>query len=133
MGLRRFAVINRLHHGKDLCLWNMEQQRRQLAAEVREAHQWLGHMEGLLDRYADALAHVCYFCSEVFSAETANTRCFHNRGMSPRSGRALVADPRVPPHLWGEGVHFWVQNAPFERVPMTATFGGSSYLPESSS
>jgi len=106
--LRKFAVIGRLQRAKDLCLWRSEQQRRGFEREAADANAWLQHLETLLDRYANEFAHVCYFCAERFSVNSANTRCIYNAGTSPRSGRPLAADPRVPSGLWGAGVHFWV-------------------------
>ncbi|CAE7388975.1 unnamed protein product [Symbiodinium natans] len=105
--LRRHVVAERLLRAKDMCLWRMEQQRRQLIAETSEGAEWIRHLGSMLDRYAEELGHVCYFCSERFSAASANTRCAWNQAASP-SGRALSPDRRVPQQLWGGGVHFWV-------------------------
>eukprot|EP00913_Durusdinium_trenchii_P017049 g16034.t1 len=132
--LRRHVISERLLKAKDLSLWRLEQQRRQLQAESQEAAQWLRHLGSMLDRYAargpdlgpdlalvdpsdhrrftefffEELGHICYFCAERFCAPAANTRCPWNLGASPRSGRHLSPDPRVPSALWGAGVHFWV-------------------------
>eukprot|EP00441_Pelagodinium_beii_P041874 CAMPEP_0197630846 /NCGR_PEP_ID=MMETSP1338-20131121/8201_1 /TAXON_ID=43686 ORGANISM="Pelagodinium beii, Strain RCC1491" /NCGR_SAMPLE_ID=MMETSP1338 /ASSEMBLY_ACC=CAM_ASM_000754 /LENGTH=1065 /DNA_ID=CAMNT_0043202159 /DNA_START=26 /DNA_END=3223 /DNA_ORIENTATION=+ len=106
--LRRYVVADRLLKAKDFCLWRLEQQRRQLSSEVSEGAEWIRHLGSLLDRYAEELGQVCYFCAERFCAAAANTRCAHNLGASPRSGRPLSPDPRVPQQLWGAGVHFWV-------------------------
>jgi len=100
--LRKFAVMGRLQYAKDVCLWHLELQRRHFANEALEAGACLQHLESLLDRYAEELAYVCYFCAERFSASAANTRCMYNQ--SPR----FEADPRVPSHIWGGGTHFWV-------------------------
>lgn len=106
--LRRQVVSERLLKAKDLSLWRLEQQRRQLQAESQEASQWIRHLGSMLDRYAEELGYICYFCSERFCAPAANTRCPWNLGASPRSGRHLSPDARVPSQLWGAGVHFWV-------------------------
>lgn len=106
--LRRYAVIDRVLHAKDCCLWRLEQHRRALAQEARDATSWVRHFEGVLERYTEKLSHVCYFCNERFAAESANGRCPYNAGVSPRSGRALAADPRVPGHLWGCSSHYWI-------------------------
>ncbi|CAE7799600.1 unnamed protein product [Symbiodinium sp. CCMP2456] len=105
--LRRYVVAERLLKARDACLWRREQQRRQLAAETAEGAEWIRHLGSMLDRYAEELGYVCYFCSERFAAAAANTRCAWNQPTSP-SGRALSPDRRVPQHLSGSGAHFWV-------------------------
>ncbi|CAE7899357.1 unnamed protein product [Symbiodinium microadriaticum] len=105
--LRRYVVAERLLKARDTCLWRREQQRRQLAAETAEGAEWIRHLGSMLDRYAEELGYVCYFCSERFTAAAANTRCGWNQPTSP-SGRALSPDRRVPQHLSGSGAHFWV-------------------------
>ncbi|CAE7523546.1 unnamed protein product, partial [Symbiodinium pilosum] len=105
--LRRYVVAERLLRAKDMSLWRLEQQRRQLIAETTEGAEWIRHLGSMLDRYAEELGYVCYFCSERFSAAAANSRCAWNQATSP-SGRALSPDRRVPQQLWGGGAHFWV-------------------------
>jgi len=122
--LRKFAVIDRIHRAKDVCLWRLEQQRRQLMQELQDAAVWLGHFESLLGRYTDELSYSCYFCAERFSAAAANSRCSFNQGVSPRTGRAMAADPRVPPHLWGASVHFWVHSGPSKGFESQASCAG---------
>jgi Ca2+-binding EF-hand superfamily protein len=106
--LRKFAVMSRLQQAKDVCLWRLEEQRRQLANEALESASYFHHLEMLLDRYAEEMSYVCYFCAERFTAGAANTRCLYN-GHAPHMGSvALTPDPRVPGHVWGSGMHFWV-------------------------
>eukprot|EP00930_Biecheleria_cincta_P087235 TRINITY_DN7648_c0_g1_i1.p1 TRINITY_DN7648_c0_g1~~TRINITY_DN7648_c0_g1_i1.p1 ORF type:complete len:1075 (-),score=228.50 TRINITY_DN7648_c0_g1_i1:109-3297(-) len=113
--LRRYVVADRLMKAKDLCLWRLEQQRRRLAAEAQEGAEWIQHLGGLLDQYAEELGQVCYFCSERFCAAAANTRCPYNLG------NTSLPDQRVPQQLWGAGVHFWVPlPAPFSAAAAVA-------------
>eukprot|EP00928_Gymnodinium_smaydae_P016486 TRINITY_DN16193_c0_g1_i2.p1 TRINITY_DN16193_c0_g1~~TRINITY_DN16193_c0_g1_i2.p1 ORF type:complete len:1263 (-),score=250.08 TRINITY_DN16193_c0_g1_i2:900-4298(-) len=116
--LRQLAVAQHLMQAKDLALWRLEQQRRQLLQEGREAANWLGQLELLLEKYSESLSYTCYFCSEPFSAPVANTRCLYNSGDS--SGRAIPADPRVPAHLWGTCMHFWVAHGWSQHAPLYA-------------
>ncbi|OLP85761.1 hypothetical protein AK812_SmicGene33203 [Symbiodinium microadriaticum] len=99
-----FGVQAEVFHGEEL---KVNLQRRQLAAETAEGAEWIRHLGSMLDRYAEELGYVCYFCSERFTAAAANTRCGWNQPTSP-SGRALSPDRRVPQHLSGSGAHFWV-------------------------
>lgn len=115
--LRRFAVMQQLHRAKDLVMWSLEQQRRRMAQELQDAGTWLRHLEALLDRYSDATALSCYFCAENFGAGAANGQCPYNTGRSPRSGRPLQPDARVPPHLWGAGAHFWAPQRLSHAIP----------------
>lgn len=116
--LRRYVVADRLLKAKDLCLWRLEQQRRRLAAEAQEGADWVHHLGGLLDRYAEELGQVCYFCSERFCAAAANTCCPYNlRNPS-------LPDQRVPHQLWGAGVHFW--------VPLPATCSAAAAVAQQS-
>jgi len=118
--LRKFAVMGRLQRAKDVCIWRLEKQRRQLANEAQEIAAWMQHFEVLLNRYADEFAYTCYFCAERFSASAANTRCVYNLGVSPRTGRAIAPDPRALSHLWGAGVHFWVPQHAQQQQGMAA-------------
>eukprot|EP00929_Paragymnodinium_shiwhaense_P027245 TRINITY_DN16027_c0_g1_i3.p1 TRINITY_DN16027_c0_g1~~TRINITY_DN16027_c0_g1_i3.p1 ORF type:complete len:837 (+),score=118.44 TRINITY_DN16027_c0_g1_i3:118-2628(+) len=117
--LRQLVVLKQLQQAKDVAIWRLESQRRELAAEAVRTQSWLLQLEHVLDRYGEEMAHSCYFCAESFSAAAANMRCPHNTGLSPRSGCALVADPRVPAHLWGTGLHFWLPRpqAPSPSAP----------------
>jgi len=124
--LRRHVVAERLLKAKDLSLWRLEQQRRQLQVESQEASQWIRHLGSMLDRYAEELGHICYFCAERFCASAANTRCPWNLGTSPRSGRHLSPDARVPSQLWGAGVHFWV---PLPAASSAAAGAAAGFLP----
>ncbi|CAJ1341977.1 unnamed protein product, partial [Effrenium voratum] len=127
--LRRFAVAEQLLKAKDLALWRMEQQRRQLATETQEGAEWIRHLGSMLDRYAEELGHVCYFCSERFCAAAANTRCPWNLGASP-SGRPMSPEPRVPSQLWGAGVHYWVPLPAASSAMAAAAVGVMAARPE---
>jgi len=103
--LRKFAVMSRLQQAKDVCLWRVEQHRRQLANEILEATGYVQHLETLLDRYAEEFSYVCYFCNERFAPSIANTRCLHN---GSHLQRAAILDHRIPGHAYATGLHFWV-------------------------
>jgi len=111
--LRQLAVVQHVLGAKDSTLWRLEQQRRQLAMEAHETASWMRQLEALLERYAEELSHTCYFCAERFSAATANTRCTYN----VYAGHVPAPDTRVPPNLWGAGVHFWVPQALVGEAP----------------
>lgn len=128
--LRRYVLAERLLKARDACLWRREQQRRQLVAETAEGAEWIRHLGSMLDRYAEELGYVCYFCSERFAAAAANTRCAWNQPTSP-SGRALSPDRRVPQHLWGSGAHFWVPlPSPASAAAAAAVAGAAGTGPD---
>lgn len=101
--LRRLAVMGTLLQWKDSCLWSLEQQRRELAREFQDLVKGQREVEDTLNRYQNELDRACYFCGAPLSVEMANSRCRYNLGC-PDTARPH----RVPPHLWGVGVHFWV-------------------------
>jgi len=117
--LRQLAVVQEVLLAKDAAMWRLEQQRRQSASEAHEASSWMRQLEVVLERYTEELSYVCYFCAERFSAAAANTRCAYN----VYSGHGPPADSRVPPSLWGTGLHFWVPQGllPSDSVPASSS------------
>eukprot|EP00927_Polykrikos_kofoidii_P073375 TRINITY_DN69414_c0_g1_i1.p1 TRINITY_DN69414_c0_g1~~TRINITY_DN69414_c0_g1_i1.p1 ORF type:complete len:741 (+),score=115.60 TRINITY_DN69414_c0_g1_i1:100-2223(+) len=118
--LRKLTVMNQLNQLKDLAIWRIEAQRQQFIAQASKTSAWVRQLEALLERYSEELAFACYFCAESFSSCAANSNCPRNTGCSPRSGRSLPPEPRVPAHLWGMGCHFWVHQPQHAAPPSGA-------------
>lgn len=104
--LHRATVLDTMLSAKDVCLWTVERQARQLARDSQEITARRAQVAAALNRCSEELTFSCYFCGGRFSGINVNTRCKENQG-----ARGAPFDSQVPSHIWCAGVHFWVPHS----------------------